>query len=130
MVFWLYWTTLGLYLTLFGLAGPKNPGDLAAKLALGLHLILLWTPMELGGALKRFLAPFIGKRRAGLLALAFVVVLKLLPAMADETRKLGRALAARAGSLSRFRRLILLGRALIRLEGQRADELIRALMSR
>jgi hypothetical protein len=130
MVFWLYWTVLGLYLTLFGWANPKNPGDLAAKLALGLHLILLWTPMELGGALKRFLAPLVGKGRAAFVSLGLVVILKVLPGLMTENRRLQETLKSRAGHLSYLARLILLGRNLLRLESQRAEELVRALMSR
>jgi hypothetical protein len=130
MAFWLAWTTLSLYLSLFGLAGFKNPAELAAKMALGLHLILLWTPMELGGALKSFLRLFIGEKRAGLLAMALVVILKVLPGMALETQKLKETLGTRADRLSGLSRLVLLGRGLLRLEGQRSEEMARALLSR
>ncbi|MDR1676922.1 MAG: hypothetical protein LBS44_00860 [Deltaproteobacteria bacterium] len=130
MVFWLYWTTLTLYLTLFNLIGQLDPSVLAVKLALGLHLILLWTPMELGRALNRVLRVFIGSKRAGLFSLGLVVILKVLPGLMVETQKLKTTIEVRAGHLNFFSRLILLARNLLRLESQRSEELIRALLAR
>lgn len=130
LVFWLYWTTFSLYLALFGWANPKNPADLAVKLALGLHLILVWTPMELGRSLKTFLSIFLGNKRASLVALGLVLILKVLPGMVDHAGKLKQTLDHRADKLSHFSKLLLLSRNLLRLESQRSDELIRALRSR
>ncbi|MDR3135235.1 MAG: hypothetical protein LBU69_03985 [Deltaproteobacteria bacterium] len=128
--FWLYWTTLGLYLALLGLAVPKSPADLAAKLALGLHLVLVWTPMELGLALKKALGIFLGQKRASAIALGLVVMLKTLQGLTLEARMLRATLAARASGLSYFTRLALLARNLLRLESQRPEELARAISSR
>jgi hypothetical protein len=130
MVFWLYFTILTLYLTLFGLANPGNPAGLAVKLALGLHPILLWTPMELGRAFQGLVRIFIGDRRAGHLALCLVVILKLLPGLMIETQKLKRTIGLRGEHLPFFQKLTLLTRNLLRLESQRTDELVRALMAR
>ncbi|MDR2388107.1 MAG: hypothetical protein LBE80_11085 [Deltaproteobacteria bacterium] len=130
LLFWLYWTTLAIYLALFGWANPKNPADLAVKLALGLHLILLWTPMELGGALKKFLSVFIGAKPASLIALGLVIILKVLPGLVDQANRLKQTLDSRANKLSHFSKLLLLSRNLLRLQSQISEELVRALRAR
>ena len=130
VVFYLYWTFIGLSLAQLGWADAQRPAALGAKMALGLHLVMAWTPMELGEALRRFLSLFIGSKRASLLALSFAVILKALPAMVADSQGLISTIKARAGHVPPWRRLALLAKGLVRLERQRADELVRALMSR
>jgi hypothetical protein len=117
-------------MSLIGLVNFKNPELLAVKICLGLHIMYLWTPMELGTALNKILRVIIGKKPANIVSLGLIIILKVLPGMVLAASKLKETLRSRTRNLSLFRRLTLIARSLIRLESQRSEELVRAIMSR
>ncbi|MDR1546052.1 MAG: hypothetical protein LBU12_04945 [Deltaproteobacteria bacterium] len=130
LVFWGFWTFLGLVLRSRGLSEGREPAQLAAWLALGLHLTLVWTPLELGRAWGRVVGAALGPRRGRLCAAAALVMLKQLPAVLEDARQLRRTLSLRAAGLPWRRRLVFFGRGLARLSLARVDDLTRALLVR
>ncbi|MDR1487061.1 MAG: hypothetical protein LBT62_03565 [Deltaproteobacteria bacterium] len=128
--FFLFWTNFSVFSTLFDLAPWRQPAQLAAWLGLGLHLALVWTPLELGCGFRSLTAPILGERNAFMLAIALVVLLKVLLALRVDLNHICRAQAQKTPTLPLRLRLVLIGRALIRLSLSRTYDLTRALMSR
>jgi hypothetical protein len=128
--FWLFWTVLSVFARVVGFAAGRDPVQLAAWLALGLHVTLVWTPLELSRAWGRALGTIFGGRIGALGAAATLTLLKEAPTALEDARLIGRTVAFRAEGRSFRRRLAFFGRALIRQASSRVDDLARAMISR
>jgi hypothetical protein len=130
MGFFLFWTSFSIFSTLAGLSAWRAPAPLAAWLGLGLHLALVWTPLELGRAWRVLTFPFLGKRLAALTSLGLIALLKVIPLLRLDLLAISCTLTQRVPNLPLKMRLTLLGRTLVRLSLSRSYELTRALISR
>jgi len=104
--------------------------NLAAWLALGLNLMLAKTPLELALATGRFLEPWLGRLGSRKLALALALLARLIPGLLASALKTRAAVNYRAAKLSLARRLILMGRSIIRDTLAQSNDLSRALLKR
>jgi hypothetical protein len=127
---WLYFATLALYMVLLGLASPIRPDQLAVWFCLGLLVVLLWTPLELGRAWLRLSRPVLGQGPALKTSLALVVVHKSLLGLLDDAGRVRRSLDMRGRGLGWRARATLFGRTMLRLADVRSEELARALLGR
>lgn len=130
-LFLLFWGLTLLLIDCFSSSFRFRPIlNLAAWLALGLNLMLAKTPLALTLPLSRRLAPVIGGNRAGKLALALTLLVRLIPGLLSSALDLKRTIDRRAPQLSFRRRLALWGRTLVRLSLSQTDDLARTLLKR
>jgi len=129
--FWLFWSLIFLLAHLvLRPTGLRPILNLSAWLALGLILILTWTPLELALAAAKVFHPVLGWPRAQKLALALALLTRLLPNLLASALIFRTVLSRRAAGLPLTRRLALLGRSLIRETLSQGEDLARALAQR
>jgi hypothetical protein len=113
-----------------GAAYWRSPLILASYLALGLHLMVLFSPLELGQAAGWMFKPFLGPKRAVLLALALVALVKIASNVSKQALEVQRVISKRAPDWPWRAKITLAGRALIRIARADSFELARTLASR
>lgn len=106
--------------------------NLAAWLALGLNLMLAKTPLELALFTGRVLRPVFGRLNSQKLALALALLARLIPGLLESALKIRAVVNYRSAQvqLPLTRRLILLGRSLIRNTLAQSEDLSRTLAKR
>jgi hypothetical protein len=130
LCFWLFWTGLRLGLSKLGLTSELSPMPLAFWLALGLHLLLVWTPLSLARAFFILAKPLLGTNLASKISIAILVIVKVVPCLIQDAFRIKRTLEQRASSCSFPEKLALWGRSLVRITLSRNEELARALSKR
>ncbi len=124
------WTLIISALHFAGSAALAPIPRIWAFMALGLHLMLAKSPLELALPLGRLLAPLIGRLRAQKLALALALTARLIPRILNSAFAIHRSLSLRCRRLSRRRRIALWGKAIMRDSFAQSEELARALLKR
>lgn len=129
-IFMFFWSLLtGLFYFLHS-TSMRPVLNLAAWLALGLNLMLAKTPLELALTTGRFLQPFLGRLNSQKLALALALLARLIPGLLASALKIRGTVNYRAAHLPWTRRLLLMGRTLIRDTLAQSDDLSRSLLKR
>lgn len=123
------WSLVIFSLSLFGAADLIAMARLWGFLALGLHLMLAKSPLELALPVSA-LGPVIGGLRARKLALALALMARLLPRLIASALKIKKTLDLRAARLPLKRRVALWGGALMRDSFSQGEEVARALFKR
>lgn len=129
-IFALIWSAIIAALHLAGLGSLEPLVKLWAWLALGLHLMLAKSPLELALPLGRLAAPVIGRIRAQKLALALALTARLIPRLIDSALKIRKSLELRAPALPLKKRLTLWSQAILRDAFSQSEEMARALLKR
>jgi energy-coupling factor transporter transmembrane protein EcfT len=124
------WSIFLALLHLIGSAALEPIPRLWAFMALGLHLMLAKSPLDLALPLGRLLAPVIGRVRAQKVALALALTARLIPRLLEAAFSIQRSLSLRCPKLSRAKRIALWGKAIMRDSFARSEEMARALVKR
>ncbi|MDR1920703.1 MAG: hypothetical protein LBS31_03050 [Candidatus Adiutrix sp.] len=130
VIFILFWS-LFIFLSRLLQPGSLRPVlNLIAWVGLGLHLMLIKTPLELAALLADFTTPLLGSRRADKLALSLALLARLIPRLLDSALALRATLKKRASGLPLTARLSLWGRAVMREGLRQSEDMAQALLKR